>query len=58
MNRTVSYGQTFDESVTIESIEDESRFKMCMKLYKLHPTVEGLESAIIPEALCLIEESI
>jgi hypothetical protein len=29
-----------------------------MKLYKLHPTVKALEGAIIPEALCWIEETI
>jgi len=54
----ISYGQTFDEKVTIETLEDEARFKMCMKLYKLFPTVEGLETAIVEEALVLIETSI
>jgi hypothetical protein len=57
MNK-VSYGQTEDEYIEIESLSDEIRFKMCMKLYKLHPTVKALEGAIIPEALCWIEETI
>jgi len=55
---TVSYGQTQDEYVVIESYSDEIRFKTCMKLYKLYPTIEALEAIIDPEALRLIEESI
>jgi len=58
MSRKVSYGQTFDEFIEIESQVDEIRFKTCMKLYKLHPTIETLESAIKPEALSLIQNSI
>lgn len=58
MRRTVSYGQTFDESIVIDTLEDEIKFKMCMKLYKLYPTVEALETVIKQEALCLIENSI
>jgi len=57
-SRVVSYGQTFDEFIEIESQTDEMRFKTCMKLYKLYPTIEALESVISPEALSLIENSI
>ena len=55
MSRKVSYGQTEDEYIEIHSLSDEVKFKMCMKLYKLFPTVEDLETAIVPEALVEIE---
>ena len=55
MSRKVSYGQTEDEYIEIHSLSDEIKFKMCMKLYKLFPTVEDLETAIVPEVLVEIE---
>jgi hypothetical protein len=54
----VSYGQTFDEKIKIVSLSDEIRFKMCMKLYKTHPTVEILEAALSSDSLSLIKNSI
>ena len=56
--RVVSYGQTFDEKVEIESFSDEIRFKLCMKLYKTHITIEQLENAISKGSLSLIKNSI
>lgn len=58
MSRKVSYGQTFDEFVLIDSFSDEIRFKLCMKLYKTHTTVAKLENAIKKKSLSLIESSI
>jgi hypothetical protein len=54
----VSYGQTADEYVEIESLSDEERFQICMKLYKIHPTVESLKKAIDNESLKIIENII
>ena len=54
----ISYGQTFDECVMIKTLNDEVRFKMVMKLFKLHTTIEGLEKAISKESLKLIENMI
>lgn len=54
----VSYGQTFDEYIEIESLSDEIRFKMCMKLYKTHDTLEKLNKAIKKKSLKIINETI
>lgn len=56
--RTISYGQTEDEKTYIISLDDESRFKTCMKLYKLYNSTEKLEGVIKKKALKLIENSI
>ena len=54
----VSYGQTADEFIEIESLSDEERFKTCMKLYKTHQTIEAVEAAINKRSLSLIKNSI
>jgi len=54
----VSYGQTEDEYVEIQSLSDEIRFQICMKLYKTHPTIESLDAAINKESIKLIKNII
>ena len=53
----VSYGQSGDEYVTIRTLTDEIRFRMCMQLYKTHTTVESLEKVIKKKGLNKIKES-
>lgn len=47
--KKVSYGQTEDEYVEIESLTDEIRFQVCIKLYKQCTTVEELEFILGPK---------
>jgi hypothetical protein len=54
----VSYGQTEDEYVEIESLSDEIRFEMCMKLYKTHLTVKELTNSITKKGLNKIKDII
>lgn len=54
----ISYGQTADEYVEINSLSDEARLQICMKLYKTHLTIESLEKAISDESLTIINDII
>jgi hypothetical protein len=54
----VSYGQTEDEYIDIISLSDEIRFKICMKLYKTHLTIEAVEAAIDDKSLKIIKDVI
>jgi len=54
----VSYGQTADEYVEIESLSDEHRFAICMKLYKTHSTMESLLKAIKEENYIIIKNTV
>jgi len=53
----VSYGESGDEYITIQSLTDEIRFKTCMRLYKTHTTVKSLEKAIKKKSLIKIKAS-
>ena len=57
MKVNVSYGENYDEFISVESVADRIRFEICMKLYKTHDTVEMVENAISKESLKLINET-
>jgi len=54
----VSYGEIFDEFIEIKTISDEIRFKICMKLYKTHTSIDKLVNAIDNESLKIIDSTI
>ena len=56
-SREVSYGQTEDEYITIDTLADEIRFKMCMKLYKSYLTIAELEQSITKKGLETIKNT-
>lgn len=56
-SRVVSYGQTEDEYITIDTLADEIRFKICMKLYKTHLTIPELEEVITKKGLETIKNT-
>jgi len=54
----IDYGESADEYAIIQTLTDEIRFKMCMKLYKTHTTVDSLEKVIKKKGLNKVKESI
>ena len=53
----INYGESADEYAIVQTLTDELRFKMCMKLYKTHTTVESLEKVIKKKGLNKIKIS-
>lgn len=47
-SKTIKYGVSDEESIHIDSLSDNSKFIICMKLYKIANTIDDLEK-ILPE---------
>ena len=56
--KIISYGQTYDEFIEVDGLSDEIRFKLCMKLYKTHDSIELLEKAIKRKSLEIINNTL
>ena len=55
--RIVSYGESHDEFVEINGLMDEIRFKLCMKLYKTHDSIEKLENGLTSKSIDIIRHT-
>jgi len=55
--RTVPYGTNRDEYAIVESLTDEMRFALCMKLYKSFDTIDKLEDSLKKNTLNKINQT-